>query len=95
MDTDWSHREHYIWGRHQMKAQWADEASADPGVVVFDPDPASKSGSSARFIGYVYSIDAVVTVILVPKDRDTDSWCGSNAWRSDDTDRRFYQRESQ
>jgi len=77
-----------------MKAQWADEASADPGVVVFDPDPVSKSGNSARFIGYSYSIDAVVTVILIPKDRDADSWWGSNAWRSNDKDQRIYRRDS-
>lgn len=95
METDWSHREHYIWNKHQMKTQWADEASDDPGVVVFDPDPASKSGNGARFIGYSHSINTVVTVILVPKDRESDSWWGANTWRSNDIDRRIYRRESQ
>lgn len=62
--------------------------SNDTDAAWFDPDPKSKSGRSARVIGYSPTAGMVITVILVPKGEE--EWWGANAWKDNDTDERIY-----
>lgn len=93
--VDWGHRAGYIRTRSHRRAgeididpSWADEAVADPDAAWLDPDPKSKSGMSARVIGYSPTAEVVITVILVPKDEN--SWWGANAWRANGVDEGIY-----
>ncbi|WP_197720629.1 hypothetical protein [Propionibacterium australiense] len=74
---DWRHRGIYIT-KHGMTPQIADEAYADP---------ASRSGGTVRVIGWSVSIQALVTVIVLP---EADVVWGVNAWRSNAMDRHRY-----
>jgi hypothetical protein len=56
---------------------------------VFSPDPAAKRGLSDRTIGWSSTAGFVITVITV---REGDKLWGANAWRSNDTEQRHYQR---
>ena len=85
--AEWSHRRDYIVAKHGVTSVEADDALADPARVVIDPDPASKSGRSARIIGYSHSAQAVLTVIVV--DEVGTTW-GSNAWRANAKDQGRY-----
>lgn len=96
---DWQHRGDYIQTRSQryqcdvdIHPGWADEAIEDTDAAWLDPDPKSKSGRSARVIGYSPTAEMVITVILLPKNND--EWWGVNAWKANDTDERIY-REGQ
>lgn len=91
---DWRYRGDYVRTRSTRRAgetdiepDWASEAAADPLAQIIDPDPASKSGRSARIIGYSPSADLVITVIVV--DDETTTY-GVNAWRANRTDEREY-----
>ncbi len=53
----------------------------DPEAVLFDPDPKSRSGVSARVIGYSPSVGAVVVVLVRRADRPG-AWWGANEWRA-------------
>ena len=95
---DWSKRAEYVRSRHGVESAWADEAVEDDHAVWLVPDPASRSGHSARVIGYSMSAREVLTVILVDADVDVEErpdgeWWGSNAWMASAPDRRLYGRE--
>ncbi len=75
---------------HQVTVQAANEALADPDALLFDPDPKSTSGQSARVIGYSPTAAAVLVVILVRRKDRPGSWWGANGWRANNTDRRIY-----
>ena len=47
----------------------------DPEAVLFDPDPKSRSGASARVIEYSPSVGAVVVILVRRADR-TGAWWG-------------------
>lgn len=79
-----------MWANHKITVAEADEAVADIDAVWFDPDPHSKSGQSARVVGYSHSRHAVLTVILVR--RDEGGYWGANGWESNSSDRRRYER---
>ncbi|PUB30304.1 hypothetical protein C8K30_102686 [Promicromonospora sp. AC04] len=98
---DWKHRADYIRTRSTRKGsagetniepEWADEAFIDPHAVTFSPDPASKSGSSDRTIGWSETAGFLITVITVLEG--TKVW-GANAWRSNDVDQRHYENDKQ
>lgn len=91
MAADWSKRGEYIIAKHQTTPEQANEALADPEALVLNPDPASRSGVSARTIGYSPSRAALLTVITVDEDGTV---FGINAWRSNDTDQRKYNQRS-
>lgn len=100
-EVDWSHRGAYIATRSSRQSGefdvlpvWADEAVNDPDSVWFDPDPASKSGSSIRVIGYSAGAGCILVVILVPKDQPMfgDYW-GVNAWAANSSHKSKYREE--
>lgn len=98
MRVDWSKRADYIGERHGVFVAWADEAVNDRHAVWQVPDPASRSGLSIRVIGYSPAARAVLTVILLSADADTDErpdgdWWGSNAWVSNQQDHGLYSEE--
>jgi len=72
VDVDWQH---------------GGEAIADPDAILFSPDPKSRSGSSARLLGYSPSRGQVLVIILVARDDAPDSWWGANGWVATGTDR--------
>jgi hypothetical protein len=95
---DWKHRAEYIRtrsarkesaGETNIEPEWADEAFTDPAAVIFCPDPAAKKGLSDRTIGWSETAGFLITVITV---REHDKLWGANAWKSNDTDQRHYQR---
>jgi len=45
---------------HQITVRAANEALADPDALLFDPDPKSTSGQSARVIGFSPTAAAVL-----------------------------------
>jgi hypothetical protein len=79
-----------MWTNHKVAATEASEAVTDVDAVWFDPDPHSKSGQSVRVIGYSYSRQAILTVILV--HRDDGGYWGANGWESNTSDRQRYER---
>ncbi|CAM3399379.1 transposase [Mycobacterium frederiksbergense] len=89
MAVDWSKRGGYIAKRNLTPAQ-ADEALDDPYRVLIVPDYNSRSGDSARIIGYSQSAGAVLTVITVFSHEDNVTY-GANAWRANARDRRYYE----
>jgi hypothetical protein len=69
--------------RHQITAQAANEALADPDALLYDPDPKSTSGQSARLIGYSPTAAAVLVVILVRReDRPGSRWAPTSGRRT-------------
>jgi uncharacterized DUF497 family protein len=90
LDVDWQHGEDHMRTGHQITVQAANEALADPDALLFDPDPKSTSGRSARVIGYSPTAAAVLVVILVRREDKPGSWWGANGWRANSTDRRIY-----
>jgi hypothetical protein len=96
---DWSHRGEYIRTRTKRRGneaetdiepEWATEAFSDECAVVFDPDPASNSGSSVRTIGWSDRAGFLISVITV-RDPKTGHLWGANAFKSNDTDQRKYE----
>jgi len=82
-----------MWSGHQVtvaEANEANEALADVDARLFDPDPKSKFGTSARVIGYSPTAVAVLVVILVHREDKPGAWWGANGWRANSTDRRAY-----
>ncbi len=90
-EVDWAHRATYIRDHHSIDPDHASEAVNDPAAAWFEPDPASRSGRTARVIGYSTVANEVLTVIVLPKD-SPGQWWGSNAWVSNRRDRRIYER---
>jgi hypothetical protein len=87
MEVDWSERGEYIYVKHRVLPQWADEALNDPKAVVFDPDYNAISGRSVRTIGYSSGAADVLTVITVDEDGTV---YGVNGWKANSRDRRYY-----
>lgn len=87
MDVDWSERDVHMFDRHGVTTGQAEEALADPWRVVIDPDYASKTGQSARIIGYAPSIDRVLTIIVVT---DQGHEYGASGWPANSKDRNLY-----
>lgn len=83
-----------MWSQHQVSVEQATEALADEDSVVIDPDTKSRSGQSARVIGYSPSVAAIVTVILVRREDQPGAWWGANGWRSNSSDRRIYREQN-
>lgn len=79
-----------MWVGHQITVEQANEALEDDGRIVADPDPASRSGVSARVIGYSPGAVAVLVVILVHREERPGAWWGANGWRANSTERRTY-----
>jgi uncharacterized DUF497 family protein len=90
VEVDWSHRADYMHQRHGVPVEQVTEALADSRAIVADPDPTSRSGTSARVIGYSESAGAVLVVILVHRDDRPGCWWGANGWRANSTDQRTY-----
>jgi uncharacterized DUF497 family protein len=88
MAAGWTHRGDYIVAKHGVTPAQADEALDDPSAVIFDPDYNSKSRDSVRTIGYSPSFGDVLSVTTV---EDEGTVHGSNAWKSNSRDRRYYQ----
>ncbi|MBO0840341.1 MAG: hypothetical protein J2O49_05945 [Sciscionella sp.] len=80
-----------MWTNHRVSVDEANEAVADIDTLWFDPDPKSRSGRSARVIGYSHSRRAVLTIILV-HHADGRGYYGANGWESNAADRRWYER---
>lgn len=77
----------YIADKRGLRPAWADEALDDPDAVELNPDPSSKSGRSARTIGWSASAQQLLTVITVV---DEGTLYGVNCWRSNPRDQRIY-----
>ena len=90
IDVDWTHGAAHMQANHKVTVTEANEAVADIDAVWFDTDAHSKSGRSARVIGYSHSRQAILTVILV--HRDDGGYWGANGWESNASDRRRYER---
>lgn len=89
-EVDWSHGAEHLWARHQLTVVEVTEALDDLDALLFDPDPKSTSGHSARVIGYSPAAAAVLVVILVHREDRPGAWWGANGWRANSTDRRIY-----
>jgi hypothetical protein len=74
--------------QHQVTVQQANEALADSDALLFDPDPKSTSGQSARLVGYSPTAAAVLVIILVRREDRPGSWWGANGWRANSADHR-------
>lgn len=79
--------------RHGATVEQAEQALADPARVIFEPDYASKSGSSVRIIGYSETAGRVLTVIVVIDDEGKE-WGGSS-WPANAKDLSYYERSEQ
>jgi hypothetical protein len=89
--VDWTHADH-MRDKHNVTEDQADEALRDPDRVVIEPDYKSRSGKSARILGYSQSFDDLLTLIVVTEDGKT---YGVNGWRANAKDRRIYNGEEQ
>jgi len=76
---DWSFAEAHMWSRHRVLVQWARQAVHDPRRLILDPDPASRSGSSIRIIGYSQTTNCVLAVIVV---RFQGTLFAASAWKA-------------
>lgn len=87
MTVDWSDRAGYIFAKHEVTTDQADDALTDPNGVVFDPDYNSNSGEGVRTIGYSTLAREILTVITVEFDGIV---YGANAWKANARHRRYY-----
>lgn len=85
--VDWSKRGVYMYRKHQITPELANDALSDADRVLIDPDYNSTSGTSVRIIGYSVLADAVLTVIVVEHEGVE---YGVNGWRANAKDRRIY-----
>lgn len=88
---DWVHGEAHMRSVHGVSVAEANEALADVDAQLFDPDPKSTSGVSARVLGYSRTAQTVLVVILVHREDRPGAWWGANGWRANSADRRIYQ----
>jgi hypothetical protein len=58
-----------MWARHRVSVAEAREALADADALLFDPDPKSRSGNSARLPGHAPTAVGVLVVILVHRSQ--------------------------
>lgn len=89
-EVDWQHGLEHMWRKHEVSVEQAAETLADDEAIIADPDPASRSGVSARVIGFSPSADAVLVIILVRREDRPGTWWGANGWRANSTERRTY-----
>lgn len=94
-DVDWQHGAEHMWSQHQVSVEQANEALNDLAAVVADPDTKSRSGQSARVIGYSPSAGVVLTVIVVHREDRPGAWWGANGWRANTTDQRTYREQDE
>lgn len=87
-DVDWTHGEGHMWEKHGVTVAEANEALRDPMRVLIDPDYNSKTGQSARIIGWSDTYGDLLSIIVVTEDGDE---YGANGWRSNEKDRRLYE----
>lgn len=73
-DVDWTHGADHMWSKHQVSVVEATEALTDVDAQLFDPDHKSKSGISARVLGYSPTAAAVLVVILVHREDRPNAW---------------------
>lgn len=93
-DVDWRHGREHMWDEHHVSVEQANEAPADDEHITADPDPASRSGVSARVIGYSPSAAAVLVIILVHREDQPGAWWGANGWQANSTERRTYREQT-
>lgn len=72
---------------HGVTVTEAEEALADVERVAQVPDPASRTGSSDRYIGWSTSRNELLVVIVV---HDDDVLYGGNAWPANAKAQRIY-----
>ena len=77
-DVDWTYGREHMWDGHQVSVEEANEALADTAAMLADPDPKSRSGTSARLIGYSPSASTVPVVILVHREDRPGAWWGAD-----------------
>ena len=75
--------------RHGVAPAEAEEAIDDPDALLRSPDPASRSGTSDRYIGWSATRREVLVVIVVEYGGRR---YGGNAWTANDAHRRLYER---
>ncbi len=94
MEVDWTYGAEHMWDRHRVSVREATEAANDPDALLFDPDPKSRSGSSARLLGYSSTARTVLVLILVDRDDRPGSWWGAAGWPASIDDRQRYRQEA-
>lgn len=94
MDVDWTHGAVHMWDTHGITVDQANEAIADVDAVLYDPDPKSRSGRSARLLGYSTGRGRVLVVILVRRDDRPGAWWGANGWEANSADTATYRKEN-
>lgn len=75
-----------MWDRHEITPEQAEEALADPYVLAYIPDPASKSGQSDRYIGMCERTGVLVVIVV----RHLGRQYGANGWRANDQATKAY-----
>ena len=95
VDVDWRHGADHMPQRHGVRVNEVAEALADPDAVLFGPDPKSRSGSSARLLGYCASRGQVLVIILVAREDKLGAWWGATGWVATNADRGRYRRENE
>lgn len=80
--------------RHGLTVEEANEAIFDAQALLFDPDPKSRSGASARLLGYSASREQILVVILVRRSDRLGSWWGATAWPANPSDAGIYREGS-
>jgi hypothetical protein len=97
-EVDWTHRADYIRTRSIRKGrpefdvepEWATQAALDPQRRV--GDGGSESGETIRVVGRSVLAQAVLTVLLLPKEHPPiGDWWGVNAWKANERERREYE----
>jgi uncharacterized DUF497 family protein len=88
--VDWSHRCEHVEEKG-LTTEQANEALDDPERVVIDPDPRSRSGESIRIIGYSYTAQEVLAVVVVNHDGEL---YGGTAWKANEQELRLYREEN-
>ena len=89
-EIDWTFAEEHMWSSHMVVLPWAIEAVRDKRSVVFEPDPASHSGTSMRVLGFSPSAGRVLAVIIV---RYEGRLLAASAWSANATQTRHYWKE--
>jgi uncharacterized DUF497 family protein len=92
--VDWTHGAQHMRRKHGVGIEEANEALTDVAALLFDPDPKSKSGSSARLIGYSPARGQILVIILVRRDDRAGAWWGANGWPANNTDSKIYREEN-
>jgi uncharacterized DUF497 family protein len=86
---DAEHSEH-MRSKHGVLVSEANQVLVDPDRVVRAPDPASRSGQSARVIGWCNTRNVLLTLIVVEFEG---TWYGASGWLSGPKDIKRYEEE--